>query len=138
MIKQMIDQFLLILNQKYFIIICDEREEVVAFGFCLPGIGEAVQKSGGKLTPACLFRLLRAVKNPKTIDLALIGILPQYRKSGLTALVMLRLQEMLSSGKVEYLETNLNLESNLNIQQQWKHFNNIQHKRRRSYIKKLN
>jgi hypothetical protein len=47
------------------------------------------------------------------------------------------LQDILTSGKVEYLETNLNLETNGNIQAQWKYFNSIQHKRRRSYIKKL-
>lgn len=136
--KQMIDQFMLILNLKYFMVICDEKDDVVAFGFCLPGIGSAVQKSGGRLTPACLVRLMKAIKNPKTIDLALVGILPQYRKTGLTALVMIKLQEMLASGKIEYLETNLNLETNVNIQAQWKHFKNIQHKRRRSYVKKLN
>ncbi len=136
--KQMIDQFMLILNLKYFMVICDEKDDVVAFGFCLPGIGSAVQKSGGRLTPACLVRLIKAIKNPKTIDLALVGILPQYRKTGLTALVMIKLQEMLASGKIEYLETNLNLETNVNIQAQWKHFKNIQHKRRRSYVKKLN
>ena len=136
--KQMIDQFMLILNLKYFMVICDEKDDVVAFGFCLPGIGSAVQKSGGRLTPACLVRLMKAIKNPKTIDLALVGILPQFRKTGLTALVMIKLQEMLASGKIEYLETNLNLETNVNIRAQWKHFKNIQHKRRRSYVKKLN
>lgn len=135
--KQMIDQFLLMLNKKYMIVICDENEQVVAFGVCLPGIGPAVQKSGGRLTPACLIRLLKVLKNPESIDLALVGILPQYRKSGLTALVMLRLQDMLNSGKVQYMETNLNLETNISIQSQWKHFKNIQHKRRRSYIKKI-
>ena len=36
------------------------------------------------------------------------------------------LQDILSSGRVEYLETNLNLETNGNIQAQWKHFNSIQ------------
>jgi hypothetical protein len=135
--NQMIDQFLLILNKRYIIVICDENEQVVAFGLCLPGIGPALQKSGGKLTPACLLRLFRTIKNPESIDLALVGILPQYRKSGLTALVMLRLQDMLNSGKVQYMETNLNLETNISIQSQWKHFKNIQHKRRRSYIKKI-
>lgn len=135
--NQMISQFKLILNLEYMMVVCDEQENVVSFGFCLPGIGSALQKSGGKLTPACLIRLLKAIKNPKTIDLALVGILPQYRKSGLTAIVLLKLEEMLKTGKVEYMETNLNLETNVSIQATWKHFDHIQHKRRRSYIKKL-
>ena len=117
---------------------CDEKEKVVCFGFCLPAIGKAVQKSGGRLTPACLVRLLNAIHKPDSIDLALVGILPQYRKSGLSAIVLTRLQEMLKKGNVQYMETNLNLETNANIQAQWRHFDFIQHKRRRSYIKKLN
>ena len=137
MMKQMVDQFMLILSMEYIMTVCNEKEEVVAFGFCLPGIGEAVQKSGGKLTPACLIKLLRAVKKPKSIDLALVGIMPYYRKSGLSAFMMLALDKMLAKGRVEYLETNLNLETNANIQTNWKHFDSIQHKRRRSYIKIL-
>lgn len=137
MIDQMIGQFKLILNLEYMMVALDENEKVVAFGFCLPGIGSAVQKSGGKLTPACLVRLLKAIKKPKSIDLALVGIMPQYRKSGLMALTLMKLQEMMEKGNVEYLETNLNLETNVSIQATWKHFDHIQHKRRRSYIKRL-
>ncbi|MBQ9728043.1 MAG: hypothetical protein IJV85_00435 [Clostridia bacterium] len=137
MMKQMIGQFKLMLDKRFLIVVCDEQENVVAFGICLPGIGKAVQKSGGRLTPATLIRLLKAIKHPETIDLGLVGILPQYRKSGISALVMTTLQGMLSDGKVQYLETNLNLETNANIQAQWKHFESIQHKRRRSYIKSL-
>lgn len=137
MMKQMVDQFMLVINRKYIMAVCDENEEVIAFGFCLPGIGKAVQKSGGKLTPACLVKLLKAVKNPESIDLALVGIMPRYRKSGLSAFAMTFLQDMLSDKHVQYLETNLNLETNANIQTQWKHFDSIQHKRRRSYIKSL-
>ncbi len=137
MMDQMVDQFMLLLNKKYIMAVCDATEKVVAFGFCIPGIGKALQKSGGRLTPATLIRLLKTVKNPTSVDLALIGILPPYRKSGLTAFAITLMQDILSSGKVEYLETNLNLETNMNIQAQWKHFEFIQHKRRRSYIKKL-
>lgn len=135
--KQLIDQFMLILNMEYIMAVCNENEEVIAFGFSLPGIGEAVQKSGGKLTPACLVRLLRAVKNPRYIELGLVGIMPKYRKTGLSALIMTVLQNMLAKENVEFLETNLNLEDNISIQANWKHFEHIQHKRRRSYIKTL-
>ena len=135
--KQMVSQFRLMLKKEYIVVVCDENEKVVCFGFCLPAIGKAVQKSGGRLTPACLVRLLKAIHKPDSIDLALVGILPQYRKSGLSAIVLTRLQEMLKKGSVQYMETNLNLETNANIQAQWRHFDFIQHKRRRSYIKKL-
>ena len=137
MVKELVKQFSLVLNMEYIIAVCDANEEVVAFGFCLPAIGEALQKSGGKLTPACIVKLLSAIRKPKSIDLALVGIMPQYRKSGLSAFMMLALERMLAKENVEYLETNLNLETNANIQANWKNFESIQHKRRRSYIKTL-
>ncbi len=137
MMDQMISQFNLIVNLKYICVICDENEKVVAFGLSLPGIGEAVQKSGGKLTLGCLFRLLKAIKKPRVIDLALVGILPEYRKTGLSACMLTIIGNMMKDKHVEYMETNLNLEDNIAIQATWKRFNCIQHKRRRSYKKQL-
>ena len=135
--KQIIEQFTLFIDPKFIAVICDENDEVIAFGLSLPGLGEAVQKSGGRLTPACLVRLLKALKHPKCVDLALVGIMPKYRNSGLTVFMLKALQDCLNIPSVEYLETNLNLEDNVAIRSTWKRFDQIQHKRRRSYIKKL-
>ena len=135
--KQMIDQFMLILDRKYITAVCDENDEVVACGLCLPGMGKALQKSGGRLTPAAIVRLLKAVKHPESLDFALVGIMPKYRKSGLSVFMLTVLQEMLKGSNIQYMETNLNLEDNANIQTMWKRFDHIQHKRRRSYIKNI-
>ena len=135
--KQLIDQFMLIINKKYLIVICDENDRVVSFALCLPAIGKALQKSGGKLTPLALLRLLSAIKHPESIDLALVAILPEYRATGITAVMLQKMTEYLESGDIEYFETNLNLETNTAVMAQWKYFDAHQHKRRRSYIKKL-
>lgn len=135
--KQIIDQFMLFIDPKYIATVCDEKDEVVAFGLCLPGLGEAVQKSGGRLTPACIVRLLKALKHPKSIDFGLVGIMPKYRNSGLSVFMMTVLQSMFNDPHIEYMETNLNLEDNVAIRSTWKRFDHIQHKRRRSYIKQL-
>ncbi len=135
--KQMIDQFQMLLSRKYIAAVCDENDEVVACGICLPGMGKALQKSGGRLTPAALCKLLHAVKKPDTIDFGLIGVMPKYRNTGLTVFMYTVLQGMLEDPNVKYMETNLNMESNANIQALWKRFEHIQHKRRRSYIKHL-
>jgi hypothetical protein len=134
----MIASFKLILNEKYFTIICDKNEKVVACGFCIPGIGEALQKSGGRLTLPTIIKLLKTKKNPKSVDLALVAILPEYRKSGVSAFVIQKLQEISEMPSVQYMETNLCLEENTNIWTLWKRFDKIQHKKRRCYIKKFN
>ena len=135
--KQIIDQFILFIDPKYIATVCDENDEVVAFGLCLPALGEALQKSGGKLTPACLIRLVKALRKPKAIDFALVGVMPKYRMSGLTTFMITVLQDLFTDPNIEYMETNLNLEDNTSILGMWKRFEHIQHKRRRSYIKKF-
>lgn len=135
---QLIQQFKLVLDKRYFTIIVNKEDKVVACGFCVPGIGKALQKSGGRLTPAAIIRLLKTIKNPESVDLALVGILPEYRKSGVAAFVMQKLQEISEMPSVQYMETNLCLEENTNIWTLWKRFDKIQHKKRRSFIKKFN
>ena len=134
---ELIDQFMLIVNKEYALFICDENEKVVGFGLCFPGIGNAVKKSGGRLTLPTLLRILRTVKNPAVIDLGLVAVRPEYQKKGVNAVILNGMLDILSSGKVEKCETNLNLETNTAVQAQWKYFDARQHKRRRSYIKKI-
>ena len=45
--------------------------------------------------------------------------------------------KLLREEGVEYAETNLNLEDNRAIINQWKRFKAVQHKKRRSYVKKI-
>ena len=135
--KKIMDGIRLIIDLRYVAVILDENEKVVCFGICFPSIAKAVQKSGGRLTIPAIFRLLRAIKHPKVIALGLIGVLPEYAMKGISSALIAKVMEMLSNGEVEYAETNLNLEDNLNIQNQWKAFDNRLHKRRRCFVKKI-
>lgn len=134
---ELISQFLLIVNIRLAVFICDESDKVVAFGLCFPAIGEAVKKSGGRLTPSALIKLLRLARKPRVMDLALVAVRPEYQSSGVNAVLLNGITEMLCSGMVEKCETNLNLETNTAVIGQWKYFNARQHKKRRAYIKKI-
>ena len=134
---QMIANFKLIVDQKHCAVILDKDDNIVCFGICFPSIAKAVQKSGGRLTPCTIVKLLHDIKHPKVIDLGLIGVLPEYRNKGIATAIVGKILDILSSGEVEYAETNLNLEDNANIQNQWKAFDSVQHKRRRSYVKNI-
>ena len=134
---ELIDQFMMIVNKEYLVFICDEKERVIGFGLCFPGIGNALKKSGGRLTPSALLNILRTVKKPQTIDLGLVAIRPEYQNAGINAVIVDGLLTILAEGKAEKCETNLNLETNTAVQAQWKYFSARQHKRRRSYIKTI-
>ena len=135
--KMMIDNFKLIVKVKYVAVIVDENDEVVCFGICFPSIAKAVQKSKGHLTPLAIIRLLKAINKPEVIDLGLIGVLPQYAQKGISSALINAIMNMLKNDGVKYAETNLNLEDNISIQNQWKAFDSVLHKRRRAYIKRI-
>jgi ribosomal protein S18 acetylase RimI-like enzyme len=135
--SDLVDQFMLIVKKEYLLFICDENDNVVAFGLGFPGIGDAIKKSGGRLTLPALIKLFKILKKPKTIDLGLIAVLPEYQNAGLNSVLLDLLIDMLERGDAVKYETNLNLETNTAVMAQWKHFTARQHKRRRSYIKSI-
>lgn len=135
--KLMISNFKLIVDLKNVAVIVDEEDNVVCFGICFPSLAEAIKKSNGHLTPCALFRLIKVIKHPKVLDLGLIGVLPKYQMKGVSSAIISKVMDMLTNGGIEYCETNLNLETNANIQNQWKSFDSIIHKRRRCFVKKI-
>lgn len=134
---EIIGQFLLLLSPENLLIICDKDEKVVSFALCFPAIGSALQKSGGRLTIPALLKLMKIVKKPKVLDLGLVGVLPEYQNAGLNAVYIDFMISTLVSGKFEYFETNLNLETNHQVMAQWKYLKAVNHKRRRAYIKSI-
>lgn len=133
----LISNFKLIIDVKYVAVILDENNKVVCFGLCFPSIAKAVQKSQGHLTLPCIYRILKATKHPEILELGLVGVLPEYQMMGIASAIIAKLQEYLKDGKIKYAETNLNLEDNTAIINQWKNFDAIQNKRRRCFIKKI-
>ena len=136
--KMMIDNFKLIIDLRFVAVILDENDKLVCLGLCFPSLSKALQKSRGHLTPAALIRILRTLKHPEIIDLGLIAVAPEYLNRGVNTIVCAGLMNMLHEPGVKYAETNLNLEDNYAIQNMWKRFKAVRHKRRRAYVKKLN
>ena len=135
--EQIISQFKLFISLDFIVVIVDENDEVVAFGFAIPSLSKAIQKSKGKITPLALIRILHAVNHPDCADFGLIGVRKKYQGKGLTAIMLKHIIDTVNKYKIKYCETNLNLEDNYKIQQTWKNFEHEQHKLRRCFIKKI-
>ena len=133
--KMMIDNFRLVIDVKNVAVILDENEKMICFGLAFPAIADAVRPSGGRLTPTTLIKLHKDKKKPNVIDLCLIGVDPEWLNRGVSIIVSAGLMNMLKN--VEYAETNMNLEDNYAIQNQWKRFDEQKIKRHRCYVKKL-
>ena len=135
--KLLISNFNLLIDLRFVCVVLNENEEPVCMGLCLPSIAEAVKKSNGHLTIPAIIRILKAKKNPKIIDFALIGVKPTYQMKGVNVIVLAEIMKMLNNKSVLYAETNLNLETNEEVLAQWKYFDAKTNKRRRCFIKKI-
>ena len=135
--KSLITSFKLLIDLDHVAVVLNEKDEPVLLGLCFPSISEAVKKSNGHLTPAAIFRILHAKNHPKVLDLGLVGVDPEYANKGIGAFAAAALMRMLRDDGIEYAETNLNLENNHQIQNMWKRFKRVIHKRRRSYVKTI-
>lgn len=114
---------------------------LVGIGITLPSLSEALQKcKKGRLFPFGWFHLLRAIKFHKTkiVDLLLIGVLPEYRMKGVNALIFADLIPRYQAYGFEWGETQVEMETNTNVQSQWETLNPVMHKRRNCYKKVLN
>lgn len=129
--------FKLLLRSDNVIGIQNEKGEMICIGLYFPSIAKAVQKSGGRLTPAAIVRVLKAIKKPTILDMGLIGVRKDYRNTGVPAMLLTIIADALNTGKYDHFETNLQLTTNLNIITLFQHFDTNLHKRRRSYLKSL-
>ena len=135
--KLMLDNFSLILSKDNLVIVLDENEKMICMGLAFPAIGDALRPSGGRLTPGALLRVLRAIKHPKVLDLGLVGVDPEWLNRGISVVISAAMVKMLKMPGVLYAETNMNLENNYAIQNQWKRFDEQKIKLHRCYVKSL-
>jgi GNAT superfamily N-acetyltransferase len=118
-------------------IVLDQQGHMVAFGIVMPSLSRALQKAHGELFPFGFIHLLRALKKNDRADLYLVAVKKEYQGKGLNAILMNKIHRVFSKLGVTKAESNPELETNQNVQGQWKYYEKRQHKRRRVFIKHL-
>ncbi len=132
-----LNQFGSILNKKYLSILVDENDDVVAFAIVLPSICDALIKHRGKLFPTGIISLLKSIKNPKELEMGLIGVRKRYKNSGLNAIMISKIEKNVIKDGITHIESNPMLEHNFNIRQQWKFADTELIKKRQTYKKEI-
>jgi GNAT superfamily N-acetyltransferase len=136
--RLILDNFAIVINPKHTAVILDENEKIVCFGLSFPGLANALVGTRGKYTPLTLIKLLYAIKRPQIIDLCLVGVDPEYLNRGISGALSLAIMKMLRDNpRLKWADTNLNLEDNYAILNQWHRFQREECKRYRAYVKKL-
>lgn len=138
--KQLVDFSQLIMlvgNPDYVSVVTDKQDNIIGYSFMAPSISKAVRESKGRLFPCGIFRIFRDLKKSKTLDFYSIGVKPEYQNKGVNAILLREgLAGAIKNG-MKLAETGPELETNIEVQSQWKHYEHRNHKRRRCYTYSL-
>ena len=135
--KELLKTLAAVLDKRFIRLVTDKDGDLVYFALALPSLSKALLHSGGHLSIPVICKLLNAKRHPEVIDLALVSVSEKYRGKGVGGLLVRDLIELMKSENVPYAETNLCLEDNIPILNLWHQFDSVQHKRRRSYVKRI-
>ena len=116
--KNMIQTFAVLINTRYFSVVMSPEHKVVAFGVGLPYVGDAIRKAKGNLILA-VPGILKAKRNPRKVELALIGVDPIYRNSGVHAIVVARFIKHAKEDKLDDIFLDPTLTTNLKMLNTW-------------------
>jgi GNAT superfamily N-acetyltransferase len=131
------NKYIGLINPEYIKFVEDENGNVVAFTIVMPSFAEALIKAKGKLFPFGFIHLLRAKKNSKDVTFYLIGVDPEYQNKGVTAIIFDEYYKVFTKNKVRNCIRTPELEENYAMNNLWKNFNPVIHKRRKTYKKDL-
>ena len=115
----------------------DEDDRLVGFYVGIPSLSRAFQKAGGRLLPLGFWHLLRAFRNPDTVDFLLAGVDPDWSPSKVLPTLAIAMQQSLVDRDVPFAETNHELETNTTVTGIWSKFELMNTRRSRVYSKPL-
>lgn len=118
-------------------LILDAAGRLVAFGVTMPSLSLALQKAKGNLLPVGFVHVLKALKKNDLADLYLVAVRKELQGKGVNALLMHEVTKSYIRNGIRYAESNPELELNTKVQSIWEHYDAVQHKRRRCFIKQL-
>ena len=118
-----------------------DGEQMIGFGITLSSFSRALRKTrDGRLFPFGWWHVLQILKRHKTdtVDLLLIGVLPEYRSKGANALIFDDLIHQFQRYGFRWAITGPQMESNEGVLAQWQYLDSEIIRRHRCYRKLLN
>ena len=117
-----------------------DGDKLVGFGVTFPSFSKALRKTrDGRFLPFGWWHLLKILKWHKTdtVDLLLIGVLPEYRSKGANALIFDDLIRQFRSYGFDWAITGPQMETNEGVLSQWQYLESEEIRRHRCYKKDL-
>ena len=117
-----------------------DGDEMIGFGITFPSFSRALQKTrDGRLFPFGWWHLLKTLRthNTDTVDLLLIGVLPEYRAKGANALIFDDLIHQFQRYGFVWADAMPMMERNEKVLAQWQYLDSHIHRRHRCFRKNL-
>jgi hypothetical protein len=111
--------------------------EIVAFVIGMPNFVEGIRKSKGRLFPLGIFKIMRAAKKTKQLDLLLGAIKEKYRGRGLDVLMGVKMIESAHEVGMEFIDTHHEMETNTKVRAEMEKMGGEVYKRFRVFQKPL-
>jgi hypothetical protein len=132
-----IKKYLPFANPEFIKVAVNEKDEMIGFIISIPSLSKALQKARGRLLPFGIFHILLALRKFDTLDFLLAGVKKPYRGKGVDLIMTIDVFRSGIAHGVRFAESNVELETNTKIQNEWKIVPNRQHRRRRIYRKAI-
>lgn len=118
----------------------ENTHQMIGFGITFPSFSRAMQRThDGRLWPFGWYHLMKVLMFHKTdtVDLLLIGVLPEYRQKGANALIFDDLITNMRDMGFRWAEAMPQMETNRGVQSQWQYLESEQHRRHRCFTRPL-
>lgn len=136
-IKKYAEKFIPMLDPRLVCFIENEENQLVGVGITAPSMAAAIKKHSGHMFPIGFIDILKSLRRNDTLDLFIIAVHPDYRNTGINAILMNHILKGCHQMGVTRAETGPQLEINEKVQHQWSLFQYRNHKKRRCWIKQL-
>jgi len=132
----MAKRYLPILDPQFVKVVTKDGEPV-AFVIAMPDMTEGIQKAKGRLLPIGFFKILRAARKTKQLDLLLGAVKEKYRGMGLDVIMGYRMISSAKEAGMEFMDTHHEMESNVRVRAEMERMGGKLYKRFRVYQKNL-
>lgn len=136
-IRNYLDTYVPILDMDFVALAVDSNDNPVGFIFCVPSLSKAVKKSGGKLFPLGILRILHALRHNDTLEALMIGVHPDYQNCGITVPMFKYIHENCIKRGIDRIILNPQLEENYKVQGLFGEYQTDPFMRRRAYTKEI-
>ena len=134
---QLANRYLPVVDPRFIKIVENSRGEVIGFILGIPSIAEGIRNAKGKIYPFGFFKILRAMRKSKKLDLYLGGIKESYRGKGVDVLLGYSIIESAKNAGFEYMDSHHELETNVKMRAEMERIGGKVYKRFRIYQKSL-